>query len=224
MAPDGYNKLVLRKPSACRLCLGLLAGLLLLAGCPQGSKSEARNPLIPTAEIPKNETLTQYENLRLGMSELELSQIYNAPDGKGKGFTRTFETSGNVTVHTISFELHKDQPRRRLLLEFYRGQLCRVVDRRDGMTGKQADAWLAECRKRYGTPTSELLQDAQWEWRDGKGLILTFTRDNSSAQSMSANTVLVHQPTLDAAQEFLREWEAEHRSETGGAAGAPPGA
>ena len=201
------------------LSLALLAGALLLGGCPGGSKAVKRDPFIPAAPIPKSDALVQYDKLHLGMSELELSQAYNAPEGKGKGFTRTLERSGNVSVHTISFQLKQGQPRRLLLLEFYRDQLCRIVDRRDHMTKQQADAWFKECAKRYGNSPREVMPGAQWEWRGSQGLSLTYTRDNASEEDMSANVVLVHQPTLSAAQSFLKEWEAQNPPAPAGAPG-----
>jgi hypothetical protein len=193
----------------------LLAAITLLAtGCPRtaddGHDASARNALQPSTPIPSASPLLKYDALKLGMSEFELAQVYNAPEGKGKGFSRVLQRYSDVSIHTIKFDAAAGQMARVMLLEFYRDQLCRIVDRRDGLTGKQAAAWLDECKQQYGEPSAKPVLGAQWSWGAKDSVLLTFTQDNASENSMSANVVLVHAPTLDAAQNFLVEWEKEH--------------
>jgi hypothetical protein len=193
----------------------LLAAITLLAvACPHtpggGRSASARNALQPSAPIPLNSPLCKYDTLRLGMSEFELAQAYNAPEGKGQGFTRVLQRFDDVSIHTIKFDAVAGQMARVMLLEFYRDQLCRIVDRRDALSGKQAAAWLEQCKQQYGAPAAEPVPGAQWSWGVKDSVLLTFTQDNASENSMSANVVLVHYPTLDTAQNFLLEWQKAH--------------
>jgi hypothetical protein len=84
------------------------------------------------------------------------------------------------------------------------------VERRDELTDKQAAAWLAELKKTYGEPDVETLPGSQWSWGAETDVLLTFTQDNHSADDMSANVVLVHAPTYEAATNYVRVWEREH--------------
>lgn len=207
-AARGYNRPVQRYT----YYIAVAACLILVAGCPRGGSGGGvvRDALTPASAIPVNSALAKYDKLKLGMSEFELAQVYNAPEGRGDGFTRVLQRFDQVSIHTIDFDPAAGQPLRKLLLEFYRDQLCRVVDRRDGMSQNQATAWLNTCKQQYGPPTDEPVAGAQWSWGDGDSVLLSFTQDNASENSMSVNAVLVHQPTLTAAQNFLREWEAAH--------------
>lgn len=192
----------------------LLAWALLGVACPHTSGDDrtatARDALNPSAPIPLDSPLIKYDALKLGMSEFELAQVYNAPEGQGQGFTRVLQRFDALSIHTVKFDAAAGQPARVMLLEFYRDQLCRIVDRRDGLTGKQAAAWLEECKQQYGEPTAKPVFGVQWSWGAKDSVLLTFTQDNASENSMSANVVMVHTPTLDAAQNFLVQWEKEH--------------
>jgi hypothetical protein len=207
----GYNK---RMPKLAFAWLLLAAITLLAVACPHASDesrgSSTRDALASSAPIPLDSPLCKYETLKLGMSEFDLAQVYNAPEGKGQGFTRVLQRYDPVSIHTIKFDAAAGQPTRVMLLEFYRDQLCRIVDRRDALSGKQTAAWLAECKQRYGEPTAQPVPGAQWSWGAKDSVLLTFTQDNASENSMSANVVLAHQPTLDTAQNALVEWEKEH--------------
>lgn len=206
----------------------LLAALLACAaGCHKPGQAGAaharwRDALAPSAAVPADNPLTHYDKLKLGMSEFDLAQAYNAPQGQGAGFTRVLQRYDAVSIHTIKFEERAGEPSRVLLLEFYRDQLCRIVDRRDGVSAKQAAAWLGECRERYGEPASQPVPGAQWSWGEKDGVLLTLTQDNASENAMSANVVLVHQPTLDAAQGYLVQWEQAHPAKPAQPAGQNP--
>ncbi len=211
----GYNTRM-RWPILSCLILGLL--VLLVQACPRdgGSGAQVGGPraaLAPAAPIPTADALATYDKLKLGMSELELSQVYNAPDGRGDGFVRVLQRYEAVSVHTIEFEVKPGQPTRKLLLEFYRDQLCRIVDRQDGLSAEQAEKWLAGCKLLYGPPAEEPIPGGQWSWGRPDSVELTYTQDNASTASMSANVVVAHHPTLAAAQAFLQEWEAAHPQE-----------
>lgn len=195
----------------------MFLGLVLLAcpACPRGTGGEnhassRRDAFLPAAPIPAADVLLTYDKLKLGMSELELSQVYNAPEGQGDGFTRVLQRYEAVSVHTITFETKPGQPARKMLLEFYRDQLCRIVDRQDGLTAAQAAKWLEGCKALYGAPVAEPIPGGQWSWGSKDSVLLTFTQDNSSPASMSANVVVVHNPTLAAAQAYLEAWEQAH--------------
>jgi len=194
----------------------LLAALLALAascnkpGQAGNAGAQWRDALAPRAAVPADNPLIRYDKLKLGMSEFELAQAYNAPQGQGAGFTRVLQRFDAVSIHTIKFEDRAGEPSRVMLLEFYRDQLCRIVDRRDGVSAKQGGAWLGECKRRYGEPTSQPVPGAQWSWGERDGVLLTYTQDNASEKAMSANVVLVHQPALDAAQSYLVQWEQAH--------------
>jgi hypothetical protein len=184
----------------------LLLPTLLLAGCPaKGDASkDAAAELQPSATLPADSPLLKYGDLRLGMSNLDVAQVYNAPDGKGKGFTRGVEEYGDVRNQIITFDPAKGRAERRLVLRLYQDKLAKLVDRRDGLSVKDAEAWRAELTKAYGPPARESLPGAQWVWGDD-ALALTFTQDNNSTGLMSANVVLEHTPTYAASVRYL-EW------------------
>jgi hypothetical protein len=173
-----------------------------LAGCPTQQKQPVPSDLQPAAQIPAEDPLLKYENLRLGMSNFEVAQVYNAPEGKGKGFTRVVEEYDDARNHIIEFEAGQGQPRRRIVLRVYQDKLAKMVDRQDGLTEKQAAEWLMRLKQSYGEPRSETLNGAQWVWGDPAGISLTYTQDNSSATNISANVVLVHAPTYDASERY----------------------
>ena len=196
--------------------------LALLTGCPSGgaksaasqnpssTKPDASQTQQPSAAIPADEPLCKYAGLRLGMNSLELAQVYNAPEGRGAGFTRVLTQYDAVAQHYIDFDQKDGEPARRLIAVFYRDQLYWIIDRRDKISAKQAEEWRAACIKDYGQPSAENVPGAQWSW-DGKGGVkLVFTQDNASADRMSANLVLVHEPTQAAAREYLSAWAAAH--------------
>lgn len=198
-----------------RLLIPLIL-LLSLSACPQPREAgtgktaaEAMKPEFqPTAPIPAEGVLLAYDGLRLGMSTLELSQIYNAPDGKGDGFFRGFQDYESVQTHVIEFERPDDTgPRRTLTLSFYRDQLYVVVDRIEGISAVQADEWFSKLEQLYGAEPQETVGGAQWTWGDKDSILMAFTRDNSSELSMTANVVLEHKPTGEAAYNYLQEWE-----------------
>ncbi len=204
----------MRYLSALLIILACLAG----SGCRQpeeSEKSKAQKALQesfqPAEPIPAEGALLHYDGLQLGMSTLDLTQVYNAPDGKGEGFYRGFQDYDSVQTHVIEFERADDSgPRRILTLSFYRDQLYIVVDRIEGLSAEQTDEWQAKLVELYGEPASENVPGAQWSWGSPEILQLVFTRDNSSEQSMTANVVLEHKPTGEAAYNYLRNWEERH--------------
>lgn len=200
---------------AMRSCAILLAlAMLCLCGCRQpeeGEKSKAealKESFQPSEPIPAEGALLHYDGLRLGMSTLELSQVYNAPEGKGEGFYRGYQDYDSVQTHVVEFERPDDSgPRRVLTLSFYRDQLYVIVDRIEGLSAEQVDEWQQRMEEIYGEPAEETVAGAQWTWGDEGGLQMVFTRDNSSDSSMTANVVLEHKPTGRAAYNYLAEWE-----------------
>jgi hypothetical protein len=189
-------------------CLIVLA--LLCAGCPGGEGEPAPDPSVPTAVLPAKGKLLAYDKLTLGMDSLKLAQVYNAPEGKGEGFRRIVQDFGGVHHHIVKFDDKAGQPSRRLVLALLRDELYEVVDRRDGLTAKQAAAWKAALVKRYGKPDSEPVDGAQWSWGPENGVLLTYTQDNAGDKSMGANVVLVFQPYEDAAYSYLEDWQQQH--------------
>lgn len=214
-----------------RFVLAAIAALL--CGCPArqndaGAGAEAAR-LIPSAPLPEAHPLLVYGKLRLGMSSLEISQAYNAPQGKGDGFTRVIEDFGDAKNQIIQFApLQGSEERRRIVMRVYRDQVCMIVDRRDNITPAQADKWFEELKAQYGGEPRMTVAGAQWSWGEKGGLLLTFTRDNYSAESLSANVVLVHEPSYEASLEYTALWLKEHPErglpdEQGGAGSAPAG-
>ena len=190
--------------------------LLCLAACRQpeegersdGRQATAKQEFQPSEPIPAEGALLHYDGLRLGMSTLDLSQIYNAPEGKGDGFYRGLQDYDSVQTHVVEFEREDvSGPRRTLTMSFYRDQLYIVVDRIEGISSEQAGEWQQRLVDLYGEPASETLAGAQWTWGSEKSLQLVFTQDNSSEESMTANVVLEHKPTGEAAYNYLAEWE-----------------
>jgi hypothetical protein len=202
------------------ISLRTLPALLLLLACLPGcpTKEEQVNAagqpdtasFSPSADIPVLDPLAKYGKLRLGMSNLDLAQAYNAPEGKGEGFSRVVQEFGDARNHIIEFDAQDGEPRRRIVIRVYRDRLAKLVERRDGLTAAQADAWRAELVKAHGEPPMQPLHGAQWSWGDKDGVLLTFTQDNASPTDMSANVVLEHRPTYDASVRYLEEWSKAH--------------
>ncbi|MEZ5337064.1 MAG: hypothetical protein R3F46_02265 [bacterium] len=198
----------------------LLLSMAMLSACRQPKEGERSregstqkpNPAFqPTAVIPAEGALLHYDGLTLGMSTLDLSQIYNAPDGRGDGFYRGLQDYDDVQTHVIEFERPDETgPRRTLTLSFYRDQLYIVVDRIEGLSEEQSEDWKARLTELYGPEPEEILPGAQWSWGDPEGIQLVLTRDNSSSASMTANVVLEHKPTGEAVYNYLAEWEKRH--------------
>ena len=204
--PAGYPRL---------LPLLVCAALLLLTGCPPHEKSAAKPPAadVPPA-MPAHGKLLAYENLHLGMSSVDISQAYNAPEGQGKGFKRVIEDFNDVQHHIVTFETKDTEPQRKLVLALYQDQLYELVDRRDGLTADQAKAWHTQLEQRYGPPAAEPVRGAQWTWGPEHDVLLTYTQDNASDNYMSANVVIVFKPYEDAAYKYLADWEKAHPAET----------
>lgn len=192
---------------ACWLALGML---LTAAGCPRKDPAADAARFKPSAPLPASGALLSYDKLRLGMNAVELSQVYNAPEGRGEGFARVIAPYDAVAQHFITFDQQPGQPARRMICAFYRDQLYLLVDRREGLSAAQAQAWYDECRAAYGNPARETVAGAQWRWEMEGGVTLTFTQDNASPEYLLANVVLVHEPTRAAAHEYLAMWEKEH--------------
>lgn len=226
MAAHGYNEPMYR------LLILVVVLLLGAAGCPKpasiagstggqaslerGGTSAAAAPagtLDPTQPIPAEGALLSYSGLKLGMSAAELSQVYNAPEGRGQDFSRIIAPYDAVAQQFITFDVKPGEPQRRLIAAFYRDRLYWIVDRREGLTALQAKAWYDECAKAYGPPARESVPGAQWTWEQAGGVQLTFTQDNASEAAMTANVVLVHQPTQTAAHDYLAKWEEAHPQE-----------
>jgi len=177
------------------------------------STEEQADTVDPSEPIPAESALLSYGGLKLGMSSAELSQVYNAPEGRGKDFDRIIAPYDAVAQHFITFDAKPGEPQRRLIAAFYRDKLYWIVDRREGLSAAQAKAWYDECVKAYGPPLRESVPGAQWSWEQAGGVKLTFTQDNASETAMNANVVLVHQPTQTAAHDYLAKWEEAHPQE-----------
>lgn len=169
----------------------------------------------PAEPIPAADPLASYDGLRLGMSNLELAQAYNAPEGRGDGFTRGVEEFGDARNHMIRFDSTDTEPRRRIVVRIYRDELTKLVDRRDGLSVQAAQAWLDELRATYGSDAVETIGDAQWTWGSADGIQLVYTRDNAPTGGISANVVLVHHPSHDASVRYIEAWERENAGAAG---------
>lgn len=205
---------------AMRLGLLALTTLLLLSACPARREAApdhaGQSSFDPAAPIPAEDPLLAYDKLRLGMSNLDISQAYNAPRGKGKGFTRVIEDYGDAKNQIIQFDAAEGSPeQRRIVMRVYRDQACMIVDRRDNITPAQADAWFEALKKQYGAEPRMTVAGAQWSWGDKDAVLLTFTRDNYSDTSLSANVVLVHRPTYEASTNYTAAWLKEHPERAG---------
>ncbi len=216
----------------------MLACALLLCGCPAG-EPESSAPaatagitpapvaadttarLTPAQPIPADEPLAQYAGLTLGMSSVELAQVYPAPEGRGEGYSRIIEDYGDVQHHIIAFTVAAGQPERRLVASLYRDQLYLIIDRRDGVNGAQIAAWREECFAAYGKECVETINGAQWSWPGQDGVNLAFTQDNSAPDYMDAHIIVAHQPTQAAAHAYL-ELREQHAQEAAQPQGSTP--
>lgn len=168
--------------------------------------------LNPTQSIPRDEPLASYAGLKLGMNSVELAQVYPAPEGRGVSFYRVIQDYGDVQHHIISFDKKDGETQRRIVASLYRDQLYLIIDRRDGVTGAQLDAWREECFAQYGKACQETINGAQWAWSGQAGVSLTFTQDNSATDYQDAHVIVVHTPTQQAAHAYLQLREAHEES------------
>ncbi len=164
----------------------------------------------PASPIPTDNPYQTYAGLYLGMGTVELSQIYNAPKGLGDGFTRVIEHFGDVQNHIIEFEQAEGEPARKIVASLYRDELFILVDRQDWVTSEQRDAWWDEMLADYGEDYETVLPTSQWSWGDREGVLLTFTQDNATEELMTANVVLKHIPTREAAHNYSVIWHEEN--------------
>jgi hypothetical protein len=202
------------RPSNLLAAAAAWLALLLLAGCPPHSKTDKpADPVAPppaAAVLPAHGRLLGYDKLHLGMSSFDIAQVYNAPEGQGKGFKRLIQDFGDVQHHIVTFDAAASQPQRKLVLALLRDELYELVERRDGLTAEQAAAWRGEVVKRYGPPAAESIPGAQWSWGPENGVSLTFTQDNASDKYMSANVVIIFKPYADLAYQYLADWQKAH--------------
>lgn len=201
---------------AVRLLPLTLAALAFLCACPARDSGQADQPpasagLTPVEPIPADGPLLAYGKLRLGMSNFDISQAYNAPRGRGEGFTRVIEDYGDAKNQIIEFDATEGSPEQhRIVMRVYRDQACMIVERRDNITPAQADAWFEDLKSQYGSEPRMTVAGAQWSWGEKAGVLLTFTRDNYSADSLSANVVLLHHPTYEASLNYTAAWLKQH--------------
>ena len=196
-----------------------MIAVLALAGCPApkedtkqaaDSATEPAASINPGSPIPTDNSYQEYAGIYLGMGTVELSQVYNAPKGQGDGFTRVIEYFGDVQNHIITFEQVEGEPERRIVASLYRDELFIMVDRRDWITIAQRDSWWDEMVADYGDGYETVLPLSQWSWGDRDGVLLTFTQDNASEALMTANVVLKHIPTREAAHNYSVIWHEEN--------------
>ncbi|MBN2081655.1 hypothetical protein JW859_05535 [bacterium] len=203
-----------------RLVAVLLGGLicLMVAACPRDSDTRepaqsaaAAAAFDPAKPIPAMHPWLSWADLRLGMSNFDLSQVYNAPEGYGNGFTRTQQYFGQAVNQYINFDEVEGEPVRKLICALYRDKLFRLVDRREGVSAEQAAAWLDECKAQFGDEPVETIGGAQWTWRDeAEDITVTFTQDNAGEQCMTAQLEITHMPTFVAWQAYNRDWGEKH--------------
>lgn len=217
---------------AARSLIAALALALVAAGCRKGdessgsataSASEAGGAVgadfQPARPIPSMHPWLSWAKLRLGMSSLELSQVYNAPEGRGDGFTRVQQYFGAAVNQYITFDrpagedgkADENAPLRKLICAFYRDQLFRLIDRREGISADEARQFHDECTDKFGVDCAETIGGAQWIWRDdAEDITVTFTQDNASEQHMTAQLEICHMPTWRAWQAYNRDWAEKH--------------
>lgn len=189
---------------------------LCLASCPKPHEhSQDPDPAAfkPSAPIPGDNPLTRYDKLWLGMTALDVAQQYNAPEGEGSGFSRVIQDFGAIQNHVIDFnpaDTEHPEKTRRMVLRLYRDVLCVLVDRREGLSAAEAEAWHQELVKQYGEDSVETVAGAQWSWGSELGVLLTFTQDNGPEGDIKANVVLEHKPTLAASKEYALAYEKVH--------------
>lgn len=206
-----------------RVLLAILAavGALLTAACIDSQRNDdgAESGKVSAADyapgegIPGMHPLLNWAGLRLGMSNFDISQVYNAPEGYGDGFTRVLEHFGSSTNQIITFEHAEGEPQRTITCALYRDQLFIIVDRREGLTGEQVAAWFTECQELFGAEFTETVAGAQWSWGEKDSILATFTQDNASENNMNANLVIEHRPTKDAWRAYNAAWEEAQKAQ-----------
>ena len=201
------------RPMGLRLTiLLLLTALAVLGGCPNGEgdggDGAADSGFEPSAPIPIEGPLLGWADLRLGMSSFEISQVYNAPEGRGEGFTRVLQEYGSSMTQLIEFDRVEAEPERVITCALYRDQLFMLVDRREGLSTEQAEELRQECIGLFGEPVDEPVAGAQWGWGSRAGVQATFTQDNASELYMTVNLVIEHVPTRQAWHDYNAAWDA----------------
>jgi len=178
------------------------------SGATGGSSTASR--FTPTSEIPNIDPMLNWAKLRLGMGGVDISQVYNAPEGVGEGFTRVQQHFGSSINHIIAFVPEETGVKRAMTLALYRDKLFMIIDRREGMSAEQADEWYAEVAEMYEGEPLENIGGAQYIWGDEDNIMATFTRDNASDKYMTCTFVLEHIPTRDAWHGYNEQWEKDH--------------
>lgn len=204
------------------LVLGVLS---LAAGCPVAEDDTADGVSVgetaaaeeasfdPAEPIPAEHPLIEYAGLKLGMSSVALSQVYNAPDGYGEGFTRVLERHGSSVNQIITFDPAEDGTERTLTCALYRDQLFLIVDRREGLSAEKATEWRAQVAEQFRLEAEETLPEAQWYWGRGHDVEAVFTQDNTTPSMMTANLVIMHRPTRKAWHAYNEAYDARHAGE-----------
>jgi hypothetical protein len=173
----------------------------------------------PARPIPNMHPWLSWAGLRLGMTSFELSQVYNAPEGRGDGFIRVSQNFGAAVNQFITFERPRNEegeedvtaPLFKLICAFYRDELFRLIDRREAINAAEAAEFFNECAEKFGDGYVETLGGAQWTWRDeDEDITVTFTQDNASELMMTAQLEITHMPTWRAWQAYNRDWAAKH--------------
>jgi len=211
----------MKRSNLLRLLMLATVGALLTTGCLDNERSDdsagsgkvSAADYAPSEEIPGMHPLLNWAELRLGMSNFDISQVYNAPEGYGDGFTRVLEHYGSSTNQIITFEQAEDEPQRTITCALYRDKLFFIVDRREGLTGEQVAAWFTECQELFGTEFQETVAGAQWSWGEKDSILATFTQDNASENYMNANLVIEHRPTKDAWHAYNAAWEEAQKAQ-----------
>ena len=203
------------RPMGTRLTiLVLLAAVLTITGCPSSEEGGgADSGFEPSAPIPAQGPLLSWADLTLGMSSFEISQVYNAPEGRGEDFTRVLKEYGSSMTQLIEFDRAEGEPERAITCALYRDQLFMLVDRREGLSAEQAEELRQQCIALFGEPVDEPVPGAQWSWGGRDGVLATFTQDNASELYMSANLVIEHVPTRTAWHAYNAAWEARQQDE-----------
>lgn len=178
-----------------------------------GSGKVSAADYAPKQDIPGMHPLLNWAGLRLGMSNFDISQVYNAPEGYGDGFTRVLEHYGSSTNQIISFEHAEGEPQRTITCALYRDKLFLIVDRREGLSGEHVAGWFTECQELFGAEFEETVAGAQWSWGGKDSILATFTQDNASENYMNANLVIEHRPTKDAWHSYNAAWEEAQKAQ-----------
>ena len=211
----------MKRSNLLRLLILATLSAFLVTGClddqvADGSTANGKvsaSDYVPSAEIPGMHPLLTWADMRLGMSNFDISQVYNAPEGYGDGFTRVLEHYGSSTNQIITFEQAEGGPKRTITCALYRDKLFLIVDRREGLTGEQVTAWFTECQELFGAEFQETVAGAQWSWGEKDNILASFTQDNASEDYMNANLVIEHRPTKDAWHAYNTAWEEAQKAQ-----------